>query len=126
MAAKLTTATDRWSHVIDSDELAQRVCDALAELSVPYEIYAYPCDMPGDAEDVLVATSVRTHDGEAYFLEDCEQRSWLVLRHRQQGAGSAQPVNVSSFVDRQFDSIMDVLTSTAPCAWPGFKSRATH
>lgn len=126
MAAKLTTATDRWPHVIDSDELAERICDALAELSVPHEIYAYPCDMPGDAEDILVATAVQTHDGEAYFLEDCKQRSWLVLRHRQQGAGSAQRVSVSSFVDRQFDSIMNVLTSTAPCGWPGSTSKAAH
>ncbi|MBN8225220.1 MAG: hypothetical protein J0L89_10445 [Xanthomonadales bacterium] len=112
--------------MIDSDALAERVCDALVELSVPHEIYAYPCDMPANPENLLVATSVQTFSGEAYFVEDCERRSWLVLRHRQQGAGSAQRVSVSTFVDRQFDSIMQVLTDTAGCARPGSTSKAAH
>lgn len=112
--------------MIDSDELAERVCDALVELAVPHEIYAYPCDMRGDSEDVLVATSVQTHNGEAYFLEDSERRSWLVLRHHKQGAGSAQRVSVSTFVDRQFDTILQVLTETAACPHSGSASRAVH
>lgn len=126
MPTKLAPKTDQWPHVIDSDELAERVCDALVELSVPHEIYAYPCDMPGDSEDVLVATSVQTYNGEAYFLEDSERRSWLVLRHREQGAGLAQRVSVSALVDRQFDAIMQVLTDTAACARLGSASRAVH
>ena len=126
MATKLTTTTDRRSHVIDSDELAERVCDALVELSVPHEIYAYRCDMPGDLENVVVATAVQTYNGEAYFLEDSERRSWLVLRHREQGAGVAQRVSVSTFVDRQFDTIMQVLTDIAACARSGSARRAVH
>lgn len=112
--------------MIDSDELAERVCDALVELSVPHEIYAFPCYMPGDSENVLVATSVQTYNGEAYFLEVSERRSWLVLRHRQQGAGSAQQVRVSSFVDLQFDAIMQVLANIAACARSGLVIRAMH
>ena len=126
MPTKLTPNVDRWPHVIDSDELAERVCDALVEISVPHEIYAYPCDMSGDSEDVVVATSVQTYNGEAYFLEDSERRSWLVLRHREQGAGSAQRVSVNTFADRQFDAIMQVLTDTAACVRLGSVSRAVH
>lgn len=102
------------SHDLASDALSERVCEALDDLAVTHEIYAYPCEISTHTERMFVATSIQTRSGAAYFVQDCHHRFWLVLRQGQDGAGLAQSVNAKASRN-QFNAIMNVLTEITDC-----------